>query len=176
MAKPPYTFFKGPILNSPFSILNLAPEVLAALLLLSVSCGAAPKSSTPTPVPAAGSSVVLPSGARYRVELARTPEEQTQGLMFREALPPSAGMLFLFSEPGIHKFWMKNTMIPLDIIWMDSAGKVVFVSANTPQCRADPCPTYGPDQPASNVLEIAGGMAKKEKVEVGTVIRFVDVK
>jgi uncharacterized membrane protein (UPF0127 family) len=61
--------------------------------------------------------------------------------MFREALPPNAGMLFLFSEPGIHKFWMKNTMIPLDIIWMDSAGKVVFVSANTPQCRADPCPT-----------------------------------
>jgi uncharacterized protein len=85
-------------------------------------------------------------------------------------------MLFLFPEPGIHKFWMKNTMIPLDIIWTDSAGKVVFVSANTPQCRADPCPNYGPDQPASNVLEIAGGMAKKEKVEVGSVIRFVDLK
>jgi len=152
-------------------------SVLAAVLLLSASCGAASKPpQTPTPVPAAGSSVVLPSGARYRVELARTPEEQTQGLMFREALPPNAGMLFLFSEPGIHKFWMKNTMIPLDIIWMDSAGKVVFVSANTPQCRADPCPTYGPDQPASNVLEIAGGMAKKEMVEVGAVIRFVDVK
>ena len=96
--------------------------------------------------------------------------------MFREALPPNAGMLFLFPEPGIHKFWMKNTMIPLDIIWMDSAGKVVFVSANTPPCRADPCPNYGPDQTASNVLEIAGGTAKKEMVEVGSTIRFADVK
>ncbi|HEY6928783.1 MAG TPA: DUF192 domain-containing protein [Thermoanaerobaculia bacterium] len=162
-----------PILKSDFSILN---SVLSGILLLSVSCGAAPKSSTPTPAQAAGPSVVLPSGSRYRVELARTPEEQAQGLMFREALPPNAGMLFLFPESGIHKFWMKNTMIPLDIIWMDAAGKVVFVSANTPQCRADPCPNYGPDQPASNVLEIAGGMAKQEKAEVGGTIRFENVK
>jgi uncharacterized protein len=169
----PHRIVDDDIHHSPFTIHNS----LAALLLLSVSCGAASSSSpTPTPALAAGPSVVLPSGVRYRVELARTPEEQAQGLMFREALPPNAGMLFLFPEPGIHKFWMKNTMIPLDIIWMDSASKVVFVSANTPQCRADPCPNYGPDQPASNVLEIAGGMAKKESVEVGTTIRFVDVK
>ncbi|HEX7254152.1 MAG TPA: DUF192 domain-containing protein [Thermoanaerobaculia bacterium] len=172
MRKPTNASFQT-ALHSPFSNLN---SVLAALLLLSASCGAAPKSSTPTPAPAAGPSVVLPSGSRYRVELARTPEEQAQGLMFREALPPNAGMLFLFPEPGIHKFWMKNTMIPLDMIWMDSAGKVVFVSANTPQCRADPCSNYGPDQPASNVLEIAGGMASQEKVEVGSTIRFADVK
>jgi len=172
MAKSPDSFLRGGILHSQFSTLR---SVLAALLLLSASCGAASKSSTPTPAPA-GPSVVLPSGARYRVELARTPEEQAQGLMFREALPPNAGMLFLFPEPGIHKFWMKNTMILLDIIWMDSAGKVLFVSANTPQCRADPCPTYGPDQPASNVLEIAGGMAKKEKIDLGSMIRFESVK
>ena len=164
---------KKPIHNSQSTTHH---SFLTAALLLSVCCGAAPKSSTPAPDPAAGPTVVLPSGARYRVELAHTPEEQAQGLMFREALPPNAGMLFLFPEPGIHKFWMKNTMIALDIIWMDSTGKVVFVSANTPQCRADPCPTFGPDQPASNVLEIAGGMAKKERVEVGAVIRFVDVK
>jgi uncharacterized membrane protein (UPF0127 family) len=96
--------------------------------------------------------------------------------MFRDALPPNTGMLFLFPEPGIHKFWMKNTMIALDIIWMDSAGKVMFVSANTPQCRADPCPTYGPDQPASNVLEIAAGMAKKEGIAVGATIGVEGVK
>jgi len=173
MARSPDSFFHRRILDSSFSIFH---SVLFAVLLLSVSCGAAPKSSTPTPAPANGPAVILPSGARYRVELARTPEEQAQGLMFREALPPNAGMLFLFPAPDIHKFWMKNTMIPLDIIWMDSAGKVVFVSANTPQCRADPCPTFGPEQPASNVLEIAGGMAKTEKIEVGGVIRFEGVK
>ena len=172
MAKSPHRFFHRSVLNPQFSILH---SVLAAIILLSVSCGAAPKSSTPTPAPA-GPSVVLPSGSRYRVELARTSEEQAQGLMFREALPPNAGMLFLFPEPGTHKFWMKNTMIPLDIIWMDSTGKVVFVSPNTPQCRADPCPNYGPDQSALNVLEIAGGMAKQEKVEVGSLIRVEGLK
>src|SRR5215472_13798078 len=152
-------------------------SALAALLLLCACCGAAPKSSpTSTPAPSSGPAVILPSGTRYRVEMARTPEEQAQGLMFRESLPPQSGMLFPFTEKGVHKFWMKNTMIPLDIIWIDSDGKVLFVSADTPPCRADPCVNYGPESPASSVLEIAGGMAKKEKVEAGSVIRFVDVK
>jgi len=119
---------------------------------------------------------VLPSGAVYRVEVARTPEEKTQGLMFRESLPEKSGMIFLFGDNAPHGFWMKNTMIPLDIVWMDGSGRVLFVSANTPPCRADPCPTYGPPDPASNVLEIAGGMAAKEKITVGSTIRFEDVR
>ena len=90
----------------------------------------------------------MPSGAVYRVELALTPEDQAQGLMFRENLAPLSGMLFVFARPAPHHFWMKNTMIPLDMIWMDEAGKVIFVSADTPPCKADPCPTYGPDSPA----------------------------
>ena len=118
----------------------------------------------------------MPSGAVYKLELARTPEEQQQGLMFRESLPPGSGMLFLFGEPGVHQFWMKNTMIPLDMIWLDADGKVLFVSADTPPCKADPCPSYGPDKPAVNVLEIPGGMAKKEKIEAGSVLRFIDLK
>ena len=175
MANSRDTLIKSPIHHSPITNHESA---LAALLLLCVCCGAAaPKSSsTPTPAPAAGPAVILPSGARYRVEMARTPEEQAQGLMFRESLPPQSGMLFPFTEKGVHQFWMKNTMIPLDIIWIDSDGKVLFVSADTPPCRADPCPNYGPESPASSVLEIAGGLAKKEKVEPGSVIRFVDVK
>ncbi len=123
-----------------------------------------------------GPRVVLPSGADYQVEVARTPEQQAQGLMFRESLAANSGMLFLFPDGAVHKFWMKNTMIPLDMIWMDPQGKVLFVSADTPPCKADPCPSYGPDVPASSVLEIAGGAAKKEKVEVGKVIQLVDVK
>ncbi len=116
----------------------------------------------------------MPSGAVYSLEIARTPEDQARGLMFRESLPPRFGMLFPFPEPGVHGFWMKNTMIPLDIIWMDSAGKVIFISANTPPCKADPCPSYGPDAPAASVLEIAGGMASKEKIAVGSVLRALD--
>jgi uncharacterized membrane protein (UPF0127 family) len=117
----------------------------------------------------------MPSGAVYSLEVVRTPEEQAQGLMFRESLPPRHGMFFPFPGPGVHSFWMKNTMIPLDIVWLDRDGRVLFVSANTPPCRADPCPSYGPDAPAAYVLEIAGGLAAKEGVRVGAVLHFFDV-
>jgi uncharacterized membrane protein (UPF0127 family) len=117
----------------------------------------------------------MPSGAVYRLELARTPEDQAQGLMYRENLPEKTGLLFVFPEVAPHHFWMKNTMIPLDMIWLDDSGKVLFVSADTPPCQADPCPTYGSDAPVRLVLEIAGGMAAKERVVVGTVLELKDV-
>jgi uncharacterized membrane protein (UPF0127 family) len=118
----------------------------------------------------------MPSGSVYSVELARTPEEHQQGLMYRESLPPQHGMLFLFGEASVQKFWMKNTMIPLDMIWLDRDGRVVFVSADTPPCKADPCAGYGPDTPAVNVLEIAGGLAAKEAVKPGAVLKVLDVR
>ena len=154
----------------------------AALLLAAagalVAChGGAGSSSAATPTPPAGARVQLPSGAIYRVEVARTDEEMAQGLMFRESLAERTGMLFLFPyDDDAHKFWMKNTLIPLDIVWLDKDGKVLFVSANTPPCKADPCPNYGPDFAIATVLEIAGGMAEKEKVAVGSTIRLMDVR
>ncbi|HEY3173096.1 MAG TPA: DUF192 domain-containing protein [Thermoanaerobaculia bacterium] len=149
------------------------------LLVLATACGGAPQAPAappPTAASARGPAVVLPSGAVYRVEVARTPEEKTQGLMFRESLPERSGMIFLFTDAAPHQFWMKNTMVPLDIVWIDGSGRVVFVSANTPPCRADPCPSYGPAVPATNVLEIAGGMAAKEKVTVGSRIKIEGVQ
>jgi hypothetical protein len=149
---------------------------MVLLLLSAIGCHGAPKSvDAVTPAPTTGPRVVLPSGAVYAVELARTPEEQAQGLMYRESLAPRAGMIFLFRDAAPHQFWMKNTMIPLDIVWLDGSGRVLFVSAETPPCRADPCPSYGPDVPASTILEIAGGMAAKERVTVGSTIRLQDV-
>ena len=164
------------VLNPKSKIQN--PKLfLLPFLLIVASCGAAPKAASPTAAPAvSGPRVVLPSGAVYKVELARTPDEQAQGLMFRESLAPNAGMLFLFGDASVRPFWMKNTMIPLDIIWLDAGGKVLFVSENTPPCKADPCPSYGPDKPAVNVLELAGGMAKKEGIAVGSVLKVLDVK
>ena len=152
---------------------------LAAAALAS-ACGAAPgpvptPAATPSPGAAVGPRAEMPSGAVYRLELALTPEQQAQGLMFRESLPEAAGMLFVFPEDAPHHFWMKNTMIPLDMIWMDSSGKVLFVSADTPPCKADPCGTYGPDASARQVLEIEGGMAAKEDVTVGAQLKIVDV-
>jgi uncharacterized membrane protein (UPF0127 family) len=168
------------VFNLRPSTFDLRPTVAGAILvLLLVACGAAPKTSvTPAATPAAtpaGPRVVLPSGATYTLEVVRTPEEQAQGLMFRESLPEKTGMLFPFKDKGVHQFWMKNTMIPLDMVWMDADGKVIFVSADTPPCRADPCPSYGPDAPAASVLEIAGGKAAKEKITVGSSLKFVNV-
>jgi uncharacterized protein len=156
---------------------------LAAAAGLCFACNAAPGGGAPAPpasptagAAASGPRVTMPSGAVYRVELALTPEDQAQGLMYRESLPPRAGMLFVFDQPAPHHFWMKNTMIPLDMIWMDPSGKVLFISAGTPPCKGDPCPSYGPDSPAASVLEIAGGKAAKEKIAVGSVLRFENVK
>ena len=169
--------------------------MLAAVTGL-LGCGAASKSPQPAPsatrAPAAtsttpssasaaaaaktsGPRVRMPSGVEYSVELALTPEDQAQGLMFRESLPERHGMLFVFPETAPHHFWMKNTMIPLDMIWLDASGKVLFVSADTPPCKADPCPTYGPDGPAQSVLEIAGGKAKAEGVAVGATLGLTEI-
>ncbi|HZI66444.1 MAG TPA: DUF192 domain-containing protein [Thermoanaerobaculia bacterium] len=151
--------------------------LLAAALGLAGCQGGTPSSAAvPTPSRPAGARVALPSGAIYRVELARTAEEMAQGLMFRESLADRTGMLFLFPrDDESHQFWMKNTLIPLDIIWLDAQGKVLYISANTPPCKADPCPNYGPDFAIASVLEIAGGMAEKEKVTVGSTLRLMDI-
>ena len=160
--------------------MSRATLALAAAAALAWACGAAPGGSgSPTPAPtaptaaAAGPRATMPSGAVYRLELALTPEEQALGLMFRESLPDRTGMLFVFETSDSHHFWMKNTMIPLDMIWMDASGKVLYVSADTPPCKADPCPTYGPDGPASQVLEIAGGLAKKEGITAGATLKIL---
>ncbi|HEY4229278.1 MAG TPA: DUF192 domain-containing protein [Thermoanaerobaculia bacterium] len=171
--------------------MKTATAVLAAVTGM-LGCGAASKASGPAPstTPAAASTpasastsartsgprVRMPSGAEYSLELALTPEDQAQGLMFRESLPERHGMLFVFTETAPHHFWMKNTMIPLDMIWLDASGKVLFVSADTPPCKTDPCPTYGPDGPAQSVLEIAGGKAKAEGAAAGTKLELIDVK
>jgi uncharacterized membrane protein (UPF0127 family) len=154
---------------------QLVAAVTAAAL--ASACGAASgpvptPAATPSPTAAAGPRAEMPSGAAYRLELALTPEEQAQGLMYRESLPERTGMLFVFPDHAPHHFWMKNTMIPLDMIWMDAAGKVLFVSADTPPCKADPCATYGPDASARQVLEIAGGMAKREGLKIGSTLKI----
>jgi hypothetical protein len=122
-----------------------------------------------------GPAVALPSGARYRVEIAASPELRPQGLMFRESLAEGRGMLFLFPAPSVEGFWMKNCNFPIDIVWMNPDHKVIYVNAHTPPCKEDPCPTYGPKEKSLYVLEIPDGAAAKEKIVVGSSLKFENV-
>lgn len=102
-----------------------------------------------------------------QLEVATTPQQQARGLMFRTSLEPDRGMLFLFQPPRRTSFWMKNTLIPLDMIFLNQ-GKVVDIIANVPPCEDDPCPTYGPgDILVDSVLELPAGRAAELGLETG---------
>ena len=94
------------------------------------------------------------NGKLYQIEIADTPARQSQGLMFREALADDAGMLFYYRRPTGLYIWMKNTLIPLTVLWLDQDARVIHRELLQP-CRSDPCPVYGPDRPASYVLELS---------------------
>jgi uncharacterized membrane protein (UPF0127 family) len=117
----------------------------------------------------------LPDGAMIHLELAVTQEEIGQGLMFRASLPENRGMLFLFPEPRLATFWMKDTWVPLDMVFLDGAGTVVNVAADAEPCPSEPCPRYRSEAPVTAVLELLAGSAARHGVESGTTIVFSDV-
>jgi uncharacterized membrane protein (UPF0127 family) len=116
--------------------------------------------------------VVFPDGYQVHVELATDDATRAQGLMYRGQLRDHWGMLFFFPEVSVHGFWMKNTLIPLDLIWIDEQRRVVAVRYEVPPCQADPCPSYDPGVPAKYVLEVAGGVARQHGIIDGTQLRF----
>ncbi|MEW6320935.1 MAG: DUF192 domain-containing protein [Acidobacteriota bacterium] len=125
-----------------------------------------------------GAAVTFADGTRVAVEVVATPESRQRGLMFREHLPQDRGMVFVFPEPGYYPFWMKNTLIPLDMIWLDARRTVVAIAASVPPCKADPCPTYAPvvdGKAVGNavyVVEVASGFARRHGVKVGDRLRM----
>src|SRR5512133_1838117 len=78
--------------------------------------------------------VKLPNGREIRAEVMMKPLDMQRGMMYRDALPPDRGMLFIHSQPGLYAYWMYNVKIPLDIVWMDSNHRIVEISADTPPC------------------------------------------
>jgi uncharacterized protein len=104
----------------------------------------------------------------FAVELADTPEERSKGLMFRQNLDPSAGMLFVYEKPRRAQFWMKNTLIPLDIVFADATGTVTLVHPNA--VPGDLTPIDGGGDVAF-VLEINAGLAAKLGLTPGAEMR-----
>ncbi len=105
----------------------------------------------------------------FTVEVARTPAEQARGLMFRESLAPDVGMLFPFPSPRPASFWMKNTLIPLDMIFIRTDGTIARIAVNTTPLSLAP---VGVGEPVGAVLEIAGGRSLELGIEEGDRVRW----
>ncbi len=101
------------------------------------------------------------------VEKADTQEEREKGLMHRESLGKDKGILFIFDEPIQPRFWMKNTLIPLDIIFIDENSVIVDFIENMVSCKEEPCEIYASEEYAKYALEVNAGFVKEKGIEVG---------
>jgi uncharacterized protein len=173
-------------------MVNFLPSLIAvSLLLTGCSSQGMTEPSKTQPAATTAPSIVSPAiPQKLRVtakltvnsitillEEANTQQEQQIGLMMRTSMPNNHGMAFNFNPPVPARFWMKNTLIPLDMLFV-RAGKIKNIQANVPPCKADPCPNYGPDngELIDRVIELNAGEAKKLGFKVGDSINYVQPK
>ncbi|MFN7136711.1 MAG: DUF192 domain-containing protein [Thermomonas sp.] len=113
------------------------------------------------------------AGHRYSVELAVDDAQRARGLMFRDEMEQDHGMLFIHEVQEPQAYWMKNTKIPLDILYFDNDRKLVAQQRNVPPCTlGDACPPYPSNAPARYVLELNAGQADQLKLQDGSVLVF----
>jgi uncharacterized membrane protein (UPF0127 family) len=118
-------------------------------------------------------SVTFPGGRVLSIEIADTTARVMYGYMYRPEVREDEGMVFVYPESGWHSFWMKNTLVPLDIFWLDESFTVIHVQAPTPPCKHDPCPSYGPMRASRYVLETRAGTAAREGIKTGDRLAIV---
>ena len=135
--------------------------LLSASLLLLAGCASA-----------SGPWVEL-NGKRFDIEIADDDAERARGLMFRDTMDADHGMLFIHDVQAPQAYWMKNTRIPLDILYFDDAHKLVSMQRDVPPCSlGDQCPPYPSAAPARYVLELNAGQAAKLQLETGAELKF----
>jgi uncharacterized membrane protein (UPF0127 family) len=103
----------------------------------------------------------------FGAEIAATDAEHKTGLMNRKSLDMDKGMLFIYSQSGLYPFWMKNTLIPLDMVWLDQERRVVYVYENAMPCGPDACIEIMPSSEARYVFEAKAGTAKRIGLKPG---------
>jgi uncharacterized membrane protein (UPF0127 family) len=102
-----------------------------------------------------------------RLEIVDTPAARSRGLMYRRELPDGTGMLFVFDEESDHAFWMKNTFIPLDMVFIARGGRIVSIHERATPRSLEPIRSAGP---ALAVLELAGGTVARQGIAVGDLV------
>lgn len=138
---------------------SLRPLLFAALLLSGCATASDPW--------------VEVNGQRYAVEIADDDAERARGLMFREEMAEDRGMLFIHDRQEPLAYWMKNTKIPLDILYFDNARKLVAKQVDVPPCTlGDSCPNYPSQAPARYVLELNAGEAARLKLAEGAELKL----
>lgn len=133
----------------------------------------------PTPTTEPVQKTVIINTTQFNVEIARSSQERAKGLSGRNELGANAGMLFVFDKENVRPtFWMKDTYIPLDIIWIND-GKVTQITENVqPAAAGTPdgkIPMYLPHEPIDYVLEVLGGMVKTSQIKVGDTVILPDL-
>ena len=144
--------------------------LLAAALLGLAGCSSKPTTLDDFPT----RPLTLPNGQKIRVETMISDFDLLRGMMYRTSLATDRGMLFVHAAPDRYKSWMYQTLIPLDIIWMDANRTIVEIVPNAPPCKtkASQCPQYGGDVLSSYTLEIPAGMARKFGLQVGETLQW----
>ncbi len=144
---------------------------LGAVVILIAAVASFELSRLSSPATATSSASVLPSsivmldGVNVHVDLATTPAEQEQGLGGRTGLAANQGMLFIFPQDGEYAFWMKDMQFPIDIIWLDHTGTVMYIVPNL--APATYPKAFGPSDPSRYVLEVPAGFVAAHGVNVG---------
>lgn len=151
-------------------------SVLGLALSISANACGAPPSNPSTVGSSSTTGRTLPldatlrfGSARIELEVARTAQEQATGLMGRTDLPADRGMLFPFTPPAPTAMWMKDTRIPLDLVFVRD-GIVTKVVDSAPPCTADPCPIWSSDGPVDAVVELRSGRAAALGITPGRTI------
>lgn len=142
------------------------------LLVLSLIFAGASAVTRSAPAPAALEPLTIETaiGGKhvFRVEIVREEKERDRGLMFRQELATDAGMLFDYNPPQQVSFWMKNTFIPLDIVFIGADGRILNIAANTTPLSLENLPSKGP---VRGVLEVNGGLCAKLGIGAGDLVR-----
>ena len=104
------------------------------------------------------------------VEVVSKDEDMERGLMYRTGLDQDKGMIFVFPSDGKQQFWMKNMHFSLDMLWISSDDRIVYIATNVPACTTDTCPTYSPDKAARFVLELNSGYTTTHQWKLGDIL------